>query len=91
VIAQPVITAGTSNGNPAGPVFVNVNNIKNQILAAHDRDQIFTYADFGTKDQRIIQIDYVSATFPSVTARKTLTYVVDSNRYRRTNITWTLI
>jgi hypothetical protein len=90
-IAQPVITAGTSNGLVGGPTFIHINNIKNQILASHDRDQQITYADFGTKNQRITRIDYVSATFPSVTARKTLTYVVDGNRYKRTNITWTIV
>jgi len=71
-----------------------VNNIKTQILTAVDRSQAITYADFGTKNQRITRIDY---TAPSVgsgsgfTARKTITYSLAGNTYRRDSITWSLI
>lgn len=87
-IQQPVITAGTSDGNPTSPVFTNINNIKNQILATHDRQQNITYADFGTKNQRITQIDYTSPTFPGVTASKVISYTLVSNKYRRDSINW---
>lgn len=93
-LAEPVKISGTIDGTPTGTEITFVNNRKQQILAAHDRDQIITYADFGTKNQRITNIDYVSPTIgtgPGFTARKNLVYVLDGSRYRRTNITWSLV
>lgn len=66
-------------------------NLRQQILKAEDRDQIVSYSDFGTINQRITQIDYLSPTIPSVIARKTLTYVLEGTKYKRTNITWSII
>lgn len=93
-LAEPVKMSGTIDGTVSGTELTFVNNRKMQILAAHDRDQIFTYADFGTKNQRITRIDYVSPTIgvgAGFTARKNLIYVLDGTRYRRTNITWALV
>lgn len=92
--SEPIRISGTENGQPAGTEFTFVNNLRSQILAAKDRDQAFTYADFGTKNQRITQIDYTAPSIGSgvgYTARKSLTYVLDSGSYKRTNITWSLI
>jgi len=91
---EPVKISGTENGQPNGPEFTFVNNLRNQILAAKDRDQAIAYADFGTKNQRVTQIDYTASSIGSgagFTARKTLTYTLVGNRYRRDNITWTLV
>lgn len=91
---EPLKIAGTENGLPGGTEFTFVNNRKQQILAAKDRDQIITYADFGTKDQRVVRIDYVAPSIgagPGFTARKDLVYVLDSGKYRRTNITWSIV
>lgn len=88
------IIIGTEDGTPTGVQKVFVNNRYLQILAAKDRDQDIVYADFGTKDQRITQIDYVA---PSIgagagfVARKTFTYVLDGGRYKRTKITRLLV
>lgn len=82
---------GTIDGTPSGTAYTFVNNLRQQILAAHDRNQDITYADFGTKNQRITQIDYTSATFSGITARKTLTYTLVGTRYRRDSIDWTLL
>lgn len=84
------LLAGTDNGLITGNKFLYVNNIKNQILATDDRDQEIIYEDFGTKNQRITEINYTSDRFPGVTAKKTLTYVLESGRYKRTNITWSI-
>jgi hypothetical protein len=81
---------GSINGLPTGEKYGYVNNIRQQILASHDRESTITYADFGTKNQRVIEIRYTSATFPSFQAVKTLSYTLVGNRYKRTNITWTI-
>jgi hypothetical protein len=88
---EPVKISGTSNGAPNGTEYTFVNNIKQQILATHDRQQALTYADFGTKNQRVTQIDYTSPTFPSVTARLTLGYTLVGTKYRRDSLTWSIV
>lgn len=82
---------GTIDGTPSGTAYTFVNNLRQQILAAHDRNQNITYADFGTKNQRITQIDYTSATFAGITARKLLSYTLVGTRYRRDSIDWSII
>ena len=86
-----VMLVGSKDGSKTGDKFGFINNAKSQILAADDRVQRVTYADFGTKDQRITRIDYTSATFPGITARKAITYTLVGNRYRRDEIDWILI
>lgn len=86
-----VAIAGTENGLATGTVRHFVNNRRQQILAAHDRQQVITYADFGTKDQRVTAIAYTSPTFPGITALKTFSYSLVGIRYRRDNITWSIV
>jgi DNA-binding beta-propeller fold protein YncE len=81
---------GTIDGSPTGVEYTFVNNVKNQILATHDRVQEIVYEDFGTKNQRIKEINYTSNLFPGVIAKKILTYVLESGRYKRTNIIWSI-
>jgi hypothetical protein len=90
-IDQPVIVAGTKDGSPTGEVFINVNNVKQQILASHNREQLIVYADFGTKNQRVVQIDYSSPTFAGFVAQKLISYTLVSGRYRRDSINWSVI
>lgn len=90
-LQEPVMIEGSINGSATGTMYGLVNNLRQQILATHDRDQDITYADFGTKDQRITQIDYTSGMFPGVTARKTLSYTLVGTRYRRDSITWSIV
>jgi hypothetical protein len=69
-------------------------NLKQKILKAVDRQMTESYADFGTKDQRIIQLDYTAPSVgvgPGFTARKVINYVLDGNRYRRTITIWSII
>lgn len=82
---------GSLDGTKTGTKYGFVNNLRQQILASHDREQLITYADFGTKNQRITQVDYVSVTFPGVTARKTITYTLVGNLYRRDSIDWSIV
>lgn len=81
---------GSIDGTSAGTKYGFINNIKQQILTAQDRQQTITYADFGTKNQRITQIDYTSGTFPGFTVRKQLIYTLVSGNYRRDNINWSV-
>lgn len=86
-----VAIAGTEDGTSTGIVKHFVNNTRLQILASHDREQALIYADFGTKNQRIIQIDYTSPTFPGIIARKTINYTLVGTRYRRDNLIWSIV
>jgi hypothetical protein len=81
---------GSIDGTENSVKYGFVNNVKNQILAAHDREQEIVYADFGTKNQRVVEIIYTSDTFPLVEAKKTFTYTLVGNRYRRDTITWSV-
>lgn len=95
----PVLTYDPSDGkfyllrSTGGVLRTTVDdNVRQEILRAADRIQSLTYADFGTIDQRVVQIDYVSPTVHvGVTARKTFTYTNVSGRYRRDTITWTIV
>lgn len=82
---------GSIDGSKTGAKYGFVNNVRQQILAAHDRQQAITYADFGTKDQRVTQIDYTSATFPGTIARKVLSYTLVGTKYRRDSINWVIL
>lgn len=91
---EPIKMSGTENGLPGGTEFTFVNTLRNQILAAKDRVQNITYADFGTKDERVTQIDYNSSSIGSgagYTARQTFVYTLVSGKYRRDSISWTLV
>ena len=91
---EPIKMSGTENGAPGGTEFTFVNTLRNQILAAKDREQDITYADFGTKDERITQIDYTATSIGTgigYTARKTLIYTLVSGKYRRDSINWSLV
>lgn len=88
---EPLKISGTQNGLPNGTEYGFVNNLRLQILDSHDRQADFTYADFGTKNQRVTVIDYTSATFPGATIRRQFTYTLIGNNYRRDNETWTIV
>lgn len=90
-IIEPLKTSGTIDGTLNGTEYITVNNVRQQILASHDREQTITYADFGTINQRVIRIDYASPTFSGITARKTITYTPVGNSYRRDSINWSII
>jgi hypothetical protein len=92
-IADPVDVNVLSFPDPIDVnVIADLDNIRTSILKASDRDQQISYADFATKNERVTQIDYSSLTvYPSSIARKTITYVLESGRYKRTAITWQII
>jgi hypothetical protein len=85
------LSIGTEDGTPSGTQHVFVNNLRQMILASDDVDPTYTYADFGTKNQRIIRIEWTSAKFPGFTVRRDFNYILDGTRYRRTNAPWSII
>lgn len=86
-----VMTVGSIDGSKTGTKYGFVYNLRQQILAAHDRESTFTYADFGTKNERITRIDFISATFPGFTVRKDFIYTLNSGKYRLDDINYTLV
>lgn len=93
---EPIKISGTIDGTPGGVEYTFVNNRVAQILAAKDnRSGTLSYADFGTKDQRVTSITYTApsvGTGPGFTAVKSFTYTLVGNRYRRdTPGNWTLV
>ena len=92
---EPIKISGTENGQPNGTEFPFVNNVLQQILKAKDRTGTITYADFGTKNQRITQLTYTApsiGTGAGFTAVKTFTYTLVGTKYRRdTPGDWSLV
>lgn len=82
---------GTEDGSVLGTQFVFVNNEKQQVLAAHDREEDYTWADFGTKNERITRVDYTSVTFPGITVRQDLNYTLVGTKYRLDTIIWSIV
>lgn len=66
-------------------------NIKQKILKAVDRQQDLIYADFGTKNQRITEINYNATSVGVTVAKKTITYTLVGNKYRRDSIDWSIV
>lgn len=91
VLDEPLLISGTDTGTISGTEYGYVYNQRQQVLAAHDREQDITYADFGTKDQRITQIDYTSPTFLGFIVRKIINYTLVSGRYRRDSVDWQIV
>ena len=89
---QDIISVGgTDDGLATGTPYGLVYNQKEQILASHDKIVSYTYADFGTKNERIIRIDYTSPTFTGVTARRDFSYTLLSSQYRLDTEVWYIV
>ena len=90
-VAEPLQIAGTLDGSTLTTEYGYVYNQKQQVLASHDREETYTYADFGTKNQRIIRVDYTSATFPGIIVRRDFNYILDNGRYRIVDSVWSIV
>lgn len=91
---EPIKISGTENGQTGGTEHVFVNNRRLQILAARDMTQSISYADFGTKNQRVVQIEYTAPTIgvgAGFTAVRTFSYTLVGTRYRRDSISWSIV
>lgn len=85
------LAIGTENGLIGGTQRVFVNNLKEQILSTADRIAVFSYLDFGTKNQRVDKIEYTSVTIPGTTVVRTFNYTLVGTKYRRDTEVWSLI
>lgn len=90
-VAEPLIISGTEDGTFSGTERAFVNNQRLQVLASKDRQETYTYLDFGTKDQRISRVEYTSPTFSGITVRRDFNYVLDSNKYKPTTTVWSIV
>lgn len=86
-----IIVVGTDDGTIGGTTFPFVNTKRNQILAAADLEADFTWADFHTKNERVIRIDYTAPSVGSEVARKDFTYTLNAGAYMLTNINWSIV
>jgi len=87
-----VLVAGTEDGEVDGTVRIAVNNRRIQVLSAHDLEIDPTYADIGTKSERITQVDFTSATFSGVTVRKSISYTdLGNGRFALAGVTWSIV
>jgi hypothetical protein len=82
---------GTKIGNVGDALKVTFSTTQiDAILNSVDRILTITYADFGTRNQRVTKLIYSSPSIPGEEAHKTLAYTLVGNRYRRDSITWSL-
>lgn len=91
LINEPIKISGTIDGQVNGTEYNFVYNLKQQILASHDREEVYTYADFGNKNQRVTKVEYNSNTFPGVTVRRSFNYTLVGTQYRRDNSIWEIV
>lgn len=86
-----ILLVGSQNGTTTGNKYGFVNNERQQILAAHDREDNYTWADFGLRTQRVTRIDYTSSTFSGITVRKDFTYSFVNNNYQLDTVNWSIV
>jgi len=90
LVNSGTLSTGTENGTPTGVRHVFVNNLRKMILDSHDRSQAFSYSTVGI-GKRLDTIAYTSATFPGVTALKTITWADFGTKTERVvNISWSI-
>jgi len=92
-IAAPdnIFTVGSEDGTTTGTQRVFVNNLRQQVLAAHDLIQSFTWLDFGTADERVDKIEFTSASITTSTVVQQFSYTLVSGKYRLDSITWSVV
>lgn len=84
------ITGGTID-TITNPVTVIPDSIVDRIMSADDLNAVYTWLDFGTRNERVDTIVY---TAPSVTTQvltKTFTYSLVSGKYRQDTVSYSLV
>lgn len=91
-VDAPKYISGTIDGEETGDEYIFVNNLRQQILSAHDVNSVLTYVDPGTKAERITRIEYTSPTFSGTTIRKDITYInISGSKYIINTINWSVV
>lgn len=84
---DPVKVAIVSGGGGGGS-----SSLHEQVLAADDLVETYTWASFGTKNERVTQIDFTSVSvLPGQTLRKSFTYTFSAGAYRLDSVTWVIV
>jgi len=84
--SDPVKVAVVSGGGSG------TSTIHEQVLAADDLIENYTWAAFGTKNERVTQIDFTSVSvLPGQTLRKSFTYTFSSGAYRLDSVAWVIV
>lgn len=87
-----VMTVGSIDGTKTGAKYGWVNNVKQQILAAHDRKRDAFYLDISSKkDRRLDKFEYTSPTFPGVTLVRQFSWTLVGTEYVYENDEWSVI
>jgi hypothetical protein len=67
-------------------------NTRQAILDANDLVRTYTWANFGTKNERVTRIDYTApTTVPGFTARRDFSYTFTAGAYRLDTETWSIV
>ena len=73
------------------PIDVTVlENIRQQMLKDTALNRVFTWLDFGTKNQRLSTIVFTSSNLPLNTVTRTFSYTLVGTRYRLDTDVWTV-
>lgn len=87
-----VMTVGSIDGTKTGEKYGWVNNIKQQIMASHDRKRDAFYLDISSKkDRRLDKFEYTSPTFPGVTLVRQFSWTLVGTEYVYENDEWSVI
>lgn len=87
-----VMITGSVDGTKTGTKYGWVNNVKQQIMAAHDRKRDAFYLDISSKkDRRLDKFEYTSPTFPGVTLVRQFSWTLVGTEYVYENDEWSVI
>jgi hypothetical protein len=83
---------GSLDGTKTGQKYGFVNNLRQMILASHDRVRNVVYLDpTSRKNRRVDKFIYTSSTFPGYSLVRQFNYSLINNEYVFTNDTWSVV
>jgi len=69
--------------DPGSPIPIEfAENIAVQILKSPDRNKVFSWADFGSKNERVTSVVYTAPSVGAYILTKTFSYSLSGNAYR---------
>lgn len=71
--------------------FAVTASLRHDYLNADDTTETYTYASFGTANERITLIAYTAPSVGTQTVYKTFTYVPVGGKFKLTTITWSIV